>query len=385
MATFEDAAAGWEIFRSRAGVVSRTQVNAALSARGRDPISDRTFGHYQKLHRLGYTEYVSINRLDIRHANDSVFDLADRSRYLDRAISNPGRVLIPRGTLLLTLEGTIGRVSEGFATLRVARTDEASNAAKSTKYDKAVLVFDQVGVERAVQIVEGVERGDFIDLLLEFRSLLETDILFGTSPFEQSASLLRVDLGTDASLYRLLGAVHTTFDLFESVRAIIDVSAASAVETPPSTPVLRVRHMEFSNPLELLVLGAVGVVVGVAHLVQRVADATAKVQEINHATKAERRLAELHPLEKQSMQLDNLKKAIELAPLLEALNPSISQVLGVEIPRPGSHTLTRLEALKDQAVEAAVELQASSNEPIALTAGDPSDTTAEDTDSGHHE
>jgi len=328
---------------------------------------------------------VSINRLDIRHANDSVFDLADRSRYLDRAISNPGRVLIPRGTLLLTLEGTIGRVSEGFATLRVARTDEASNAAKSTKYDKAVLVFDQVGVERAVQIVEGVERGDFIDLLLEFRSLLETDILFGTSPFEQSASLLRVDLGTDASLYRLLGAVHTTFDLFESVRAIIDVSAASAVETPPSTPVLRVRHMEFSNPLELLVLGAVGVVVGVAHLVQRVADATAKVQEINHATKAERRLAELHPLEKQSMQLDNLKKAIELAPLLEALNPSISQVLGVEIPRPGSHTLTRLEALKDQAVEAAVELQASSNEPIALTAGDPSDTTAEDTDSGHHE
>ena len=134
MATFEDAAAGWEIFRSRAGVVSRTQVNAALSARGRDPISDRTFGHYQKLHRLGYTEYVSINRLDIRHANDSVFDLADRSRYLDRAISNPGRVLIPRGTLLLTLEGTIGRVSEGFATLRVARTDEASNAAKSTKY-----------------------------------------------------------------------------------------------------------------------------------------------------------------------------------------------------------------------------------------------------------
>jgi hypothetical protein len=141
--------------------------------------------------------------------------------------------------------------------------------------------------------------------------------------------------------------------------------------------------MEFSNPLELLVLGAVGVVVGVAHLVQRVADATAKVQEISHATKAERRRAELHPLEKQSMQLDNLKKAIELAPLLEALNPSISHVLGVEIPQPDSRTLPRLEALKDQAIEAAVELQASSNEPIALTAGEPSDTTSEDADSGH--
>jgi hypothetical protein len=199
----------------------------------------------------------------------------------------------------------------------------------------------------------------------------------------QVARHLFKELIDHASLYRLLGAVHTTFDLFESVRAIIDVSAASAVETPPSTPVLRVRHMEFSNPLELLVLGAVGVVVGVAHLVQRVADATAKVQEISHATKAERRRAELHPLEKQSMQLDNLKKAIELAPLLEALNPSISHVLGVEIPQPDSRTLPRLEALKDQAIEAAVELQASSNEPIALTAGEPSDTTSEDADSGH--
>jgi hypothetical protein len=195
---------GGKSFAPRLGLVSRTQLNAALSSRGRDPISDRTFGHYHKLLRLGYTEYVSINRLDIRHANDSVFDLADRSRYLDRAISNPGRVLIPRGTLLLTLEGTIGKVSEGFATLRVTKTEE-----------------------------------------------------------------------------------------------------------------------------------------------------------------------------KQSMQLDNLKKAVELAPLLEALNPSILQVLGVEIPPPDSYTLRRLEALKDQAVEAAVELQASSTEPIALTAADPTDRIAE--------
>jgi hypothetical protein len=366
MATFEDAATGWGVFRDRHGDVSRTQLNAALRARGHDVISNRTYGHYQKLLRLGYSEYVSINRLDLRHANDSVFDLADRSRYLDRALSNPGRLLVPRGSGLLTLDGTIGRVSEGFATLTVPRSEEVSNAARSTKYNRAVLVFDQVGVERAVQIVEGVERGDLIDLLLEFRSLLETDLIFGVSPFSQATSRLVLDLGADASLYRLLGAFHTTFDLFESVRAFVDVATASAVDSPPATPVLRVRHLEFSNPFDVVIYGSVAVILGVTYVLNKVTEVTGKIQAVRHAGTAERRRQDLHPIEKQSMQLDNLKKAIEVGGLLETVSTSITQVLGVEIPVLNPQTAVRLEALKDQAVEAAVELQSTSSQPLDL-------------------
>ena len=367
MATFEDAAAGWDIFRrARRTPPSRTQINAALMGRGRRPISERTYGHYEKLLRLGYSEYVSINRLDVRHANDSVFDLADRSRYLDRVTSNPGRVIIPRGSNILTLVGTIGRVSEGFATLRVPRSEEVLGVARSTKYKRGVLVFDQVGVERAVQVVEGIERGRFVDVLLEFRSLLETDLIFGESPFAQTASRLTVDLGADASLYRLIDTVHTTFDLFESVRGIVDISAASAVDEPPSSPVLRVRYLEFSNPFILVVYGAITVFLGVTYLVTKASDAVGKVQAVRHEGNAERRRQELHTLESKSMQLDNIKKAIELLPLLETINPSIEELLGVVIPLPGARTVGRLEALKDQAVEAVVELQATSDEPIQL-------------------
>ena len=71
MADFHDASAGFEIYRSRNGQVSRKALNAALEARRFRKIADRTFGHYGKLLRHGYSEYVSINRLDIKHANDS--------------------------------------------------------------------------------------------------------------------------------------------------------------------------------------------------------------------------------------------------------------------------------------------------------------------------
>lgn len=138
MARFEDALTGWEIFLDRSGAVSRSQLNAALSSRGREPISDRTYGHYSKLLRLGYSDYVSINRLDIRHANESIFDDSDRARYSDREVSSPGRLLLPRARDVLTLSGQIGRVSEGYATLRVQRSDGALEAARATKYDKGV-------------------------------------------------------------------------------------------------------------------------------------------------------------------------------------------------------------------------------------------------------
>jgi hypothetical protein len=109
-ATFSDAAAGWEIFRETEGQASRDEINAALTDRGYNPISKRTVTHYRKLLRLGYTEYVSINRLDLRHSNESVFDVADRSRYRDRPYSNCSAGLLVRavcGGLPLGARGVV--------------------------------------------------------------------------------------------------------------------------------------------------------------------------------------------------------------------------------------------------------------------------------------
>jgi hypothetical protein len=223
MAGFEDALTGWEIFFDRFGNVSKNQLNEALRSRGGQPISDRTYRHYSKLLRLGYSEYISINRLDIRHANDSIFDDGDRARYSDRQMSSPGHLLLPRSRDVVTLSGQIGRVSEGYATLRVERSNDALEAVRATKYDRGVLVFDEVGVERAVQVTEGLDRGPQVDLVLAFRSLLDTDLILPRSPLALTSTRVIVNLGPEASLSQVLTAIRTMFDLFESVRGLVDL------------------------------------------------------------------------------------------------------------------------------------------------------------------
>ncbi len=378
MASFEDAVAGWEVYRSRQGVVSRTQLNQALRAQGLEPIAERTFVHYGKLLRLGYNEYVSINRLDIRHANESIFDVSDRSRYQDRSVDRAARLVLPTAYSLVTLAGALGKVSEGFAVLRVQDTNEAREASKAVKYNKGILVFEEVGVERAVRVREAVERGDELDLLLEFRSLLETDLVLPESPFPLTTTHMKMELGPEASVYRVLGAVHATFDLFESVRGFIDLAVATSVTDAPVSPTLRVKQLQFENPLEVILVGAVAVAGGVGYVVNRVAaslgnaaEAASKVQSVGHDREAERRREERHQVELKSLQLDNLKKAIEIGPLLDQLRPDLAEIAGVEIPELPPAAEHHLEALKDQAVEAAVELEIASGQTLEVDDVDP--------------
>lgn len=375
MARFEDALTGWEIFLARSEGVSRSQLNAALRARGREPISDRTYKHYSKLLRLGYSDYVSINRLDIRHANESIFDDGDRARYSDREVSSPGRLLLPRARDVLTLTGHIGRVSEGYATLRVQRSDDALEAARATKYDKGVLVFDAVGVERAVEVTEALDRGQEIDLVLAFRSLLETDLILPQSPLGLTSTRVVVNLGPEASLSHVLGAIRTTFDLFESVRGLVDISLTTALgDSAPPTPTPRVQRLEFANPLEVILVGGIAIAGTVAYVVTRVsnavastAEAASKVQAVGHERNEEQRRDERHKLEMQSLQLDNLKKAVDLGDVLRTVHPAIREITGDEIPELAPGQRVRAEGLKDQAVEAATELVLNSQQEVTIS------------------
>jgi len=370
MARFEDALTGWEIFRDRSGEVSKNQINAALRSRGREPISDRTYTHYSKLLVLGYSDYVPINRLDIRHANESIFDDGDRARYSDREISSPGRLLLPRASDVLTLNGQIGRVSEGYATLRVERSNDALEAARATKYDKGILTFDEVGVERAVQVTEALDRGPQINLVLAFRSLLETDHILPESPLGLTSTRVVINLGPAASLAQVLGTIRTTFDLFESVRGLVDITMTTALgATAPPTPTPRVRHLEFANPLEVILVGgmaiagAVGyVVTQISNAVSSAADAASKVQAVGHERNDEQRRAERHQLAMRSLQLDNLKKRVELSEMLERIQGEIPEIAGVEISDLPPGQRARAEGFKDQAVEAAMELVLNSRE-----------------------
>lgn len=390
-ANYSDAAAGWSIFRDRRGKVSLTQLNQALRAQGHEPIAKRTYGHYSKLLRLGYSEYVSINRLDIRHANDTIFDISDRSRYSDRDFASPGRLLIPTGTTVDELSGVLVRVSEGFATLQVADTDAARRAARAVKYNKGVLVFDEVGVDRAVEVVEGSPSGDSLDLLLQFRSLLETDLILPSADVAIGTSRLIVDLGAGPSLYQVIHVLRATFDLYESVRAFSDLALNSADLAAGPFPTPRIEYLRVRNPVVTAITGATGVprlirwlVRQVTGSVQEVAEATAAVQGVVHSSAEEERRrerhqrdAERHELEMQSLQLDAMKKRIEVADMLAELSPEAAALL----PQLDPSARARLEAYKDQAVEASSELTQISRGDLSVqdvSAEEPRDDNAPD-------
>ncbi len=80
MARYEDSAAGWMIFRQHDGDIALEELNQLLQVRGFLPGGGTQYGAFRKLQRLGYEEYISMNRLDLKHASDAVFDITDRSK-----------------------------------------------------------------------------------------------------------------------------------------------------------------------------------------------------------------------------------------------------------------------------------------------------------------
>ena len=64
-ASYRDAAAGWEIYKSSGFSLTLAQINDILRSQGHRPIAPRTFDHYQRLRREGVPSYVPINQFDV--------------------------------------------------------------------------------------------------------------------------------------------------------------------------------------------------------------------------------------------------------------------------------------------------------------------------------
>ncbi|KAA3638831.1 MAG: hypothetical protein DWP92_05570 [Armatimonadetes bacterium] len=371
-ARFEDAAAGWEVYKSLHGEVSLPEINEAIRAQGFSAVAQRTYSHYEKLARLGYEEYLSINRLDLRHASSSVFDFEDRSRYSDRPLNSPATLLIPSSTDVDRLEGQVTRVSEGFATFVAASSPSARRIGKSRKYNRGVLVFERVRVERAIALSESVEIDGSVRMLLVFRSLLETDLVFPDMVGPTSTERLRVPLGDDPSLFSVVTVFRRSFDLYESLRGFVDLYVSAV--TPGQRPVLaspRVRRLSVGSPFELDLVGSPLVWPAVALMIKVVVpvvtSAVRDVQQFRTDSAEEKRHQDRHPLEMESLQLENLKQRIEIAQLIDVLEPATREYLGLD-DRGGSPELNadRLEALKNQAVEAAAEIAVEATSDIEL-------------------
>jgi len=80
-AQFVDALKGYEYFMNRRGKASLEDISNFLESIDRSAISQRTYGHYQKLLKRGFTSYVPINQFDVYQTLDKLQVATDRRRY----------------------------------------------------------------------------------------------------------------------------------------------------------------------------------------------------------------------------------------------------------------------------------------------------------------
>lgn len=80
-AQFVDALKGYEYFMQVRGKASLDNINEFLESINRKSIHQRTYEHYQKLLKRGFTSYVPINQFDVYQTLDKLQVASDRRRY----------------------------------------------------------------------------------------------------------------------------------------------------------------------------------------------------------------------------------------------------------------------------------------------------------------
>jgi hypothetical protein len=367
-ARFIDGAEGWAIYQQSADEISLPEINQALRSRGYRKVSERMFQHYMKLERLGYDDYMSINRLDLRHATNSVFDVVDRSRYMGREIEAPATLYVPTAQTLRTVLGKVVTISEDAAVFVTPSAPALLEAAASTKYNRGVLLFDRVAVERAVTIRDVLPQDLHVRAVLEFRSLLATDPLFEDDR-PRTGSTLRVDIGAAPSIYDVMSVWRRSFELYESARAIAETMIQGLPsEHQRNVASTRIRSISLRSPFELGALGDNLIWPVIALIFRFVRTETEHIQgivqthqQMDQAESAEDRQSELHEYEIRARRLDEIKSALEIEQMALELEEPLKERLGLEGDAAFDPNWERLSALKNQAVEAASEIALSAS------------------------
>ncbi len=111
-ATPRDTRAGFDVYRSAGGVISRDDLNARLFEAGYGPIAKRTFDHYRKLTDAGYTRYISINRFDIARAAAPFENSSAKGRYDYRHADLGVNVIFAKSSRLFEASGRSTEIGE---------------------------------------------------------------------------------------------------------------------------------------------------------------------------------------------------------------------------------------------------------------------------------
>ena len=261
MATFEDAKAGWEIFRSADFALSRDELNARLAAQGFGPISERTFQHYRKLRRYGFHRYVPINQLDVKTLKDPLWDEAVRSRYPVYHVPVPVQIEATYMGQKVTIHGYAIEISPAMVTCRfddnrAKELLEDRPFRKQMAAQKVTVHFTTTGQQYVARIEKITDHSieGFVTVMMGFVSLAPIESV--TNRTLLPARSLRVRFhpaSQDALLSETVRRLYWLFQSLETSKVVFEELLYEwELDNQYALPSTRISKVSMQSPLHIL-------------------------------------------------------------------------------------------------------------------------------------
>lgn len=255
MATFADAQAGWEIYKSGDFALTREEINVELMALGHAQIAPRTYAHYNKLIRYGFENYIPINQLDVKTLEDPVWDLALRNRYFTWEAAIPVRLHLVSEDAPIEVEGAANRISEAIVAVRIPAT--AGGSASDFRKGFPVLVHFIGRGERRFAYVDAVSeqlKTGVITLRLNFATYRPIEKLLKRRPLQlRNVRITLTSVEEDVFLTRLVQQIYWLFQALESSRTVCEELLSTVENQPYSITAPQVRRLRLESPVELVI------------------------------------------------------------------------------------------------------------------------------------
>lgn len=254
MARYEDARAGWELYRASGYDLSLDEVNERLTVAGYAPVSSRTYLHYRKLERYGFKRYISINRLDVATAQDPFVDRAIRSRYRPRAVDLPVQLILHTPAGPFEVVGRTTELSEFGVALVVDDSSQVDALAlKPVRRGTAttVNVLDPPGTfeGRVEEVVVG--EGEVV-VAIEFLRLRPISEVSGEQLLGATTLQLVLRRGDNPYLTDLGRDIYWMTQLVDVATALTsEVALGVASDGNVVAPQPRVHQLSMQSPLTL--------------------------------------------------------------------------------------------------------------------------------------
>lgn len=253
MASTDDAAAGWEIYRNSGFSLTRDEVNDRLVRAGFAPVSPRTYDHYRRLQRRGFRRYVTINRLDTMTVPDPFKDESIRSRYAFERADVPTQLVLMLGSQQVEVLGTADALSD-FGTEVVVRDADQMSALRQMVPPPGTPVTvnflrPATTVYGTVDFVSAIEPSE-VRIGIVFRRLTPVYELTGGEalPTSDYRFLIGQD-GASQPLDRVSQDVYWLLQAVEASRGVINVLLRAitddVVSPPPS-----VERLVIASPMD---------------------------------------------------------------------------------------------------------------------------------------